>query len=418
MKKLFSIELKKILRNKLTIFIFILTFCTALAFSYLTTGGLYSSRVLPDGTVEDTQGILALKSAKEIEDVGFNELSPENLKPIVHKYQDILNKYGTEIPNDIYVKEIDPYSNILKIFPQIYINEDGTYNYDIFKTITDEQIDQIYETRDKTVEDYIRSQLPGQPFAVEHVLAMNEKVDTPFTYYPLLSSWHNVLAQISIMLLILFFYNSIVIAPIFASEYQSGSIMITRSTKLGRKPLTNVKIKVSILISTLIYFVFMMVFTAVLLILYGIDGMKMPIQMIGITIATPMNLGQLYIISIVVGYLSMIVLNLVTLLLSLKLKNSFYTVIAFIAILILPNIISSFSENGSIFSFLVDIFPTAGVNIYTALCRLNFYKLGSISLWSPWIIMLSTLIWIPILIVLIQKDSSNKDKSKFSYTGR
>ena len=191
-------------------------------------------------------------------------------------------------------------------------------------------------------------------------------------------------------------------APVFAGEYQTGSDSILRCTKYGRAKLAITKILASGSIFVVVFAFGMTIHLLISDLAFGMDCLKSSFQMLFSIINLPnLNLGQLQVILALTGLLSMLASVSFTLFLSAKCKDSLTVLLVSLVILLLPTFVYSALASAT---WISTILPSAGIgmqnNFLYQLINFNYLHIGEMSFWTPYIILISAVIEVPVFLFL------------------
>lgn len=134
---------------------------------------------------------------------------------------------------------------------------------------------------------------------------------------------------------------------------------------------------------------------------FGPECMKTSMQMLfSVTSLPALNLGKLQIVLAVGGLLSLLATASFTLFLSAKCKDSLTVVLIAVAMCLLPIFAySAFETNW--FSFVL---PSAGIGTQNSLlyqlASFNYLHIGQISIWTPYVLLATALVEIPVFLFL------------------
>lgn len=113
----------------------------------------------------------------------------------------------------------------------------------------------------------------------------------------------------------------IVIAPVFAGEYQAGTDAVILSGKYGKTKLTTAKIVAALLFGVLAFTLHVLIAFGIPLVAFGMDGWNLPLQINGTTVPYPLTFLEGTLINLGVIYLVLIAMIGLTLFLSAKIKK-------------------------------------------------------------------------------------------------
>lgn len=112
-----------------------------------------------------------------------------------------------------------------------------------------------------------------------------------------------------------------------------------------------------------------------------------------------LNLGQLQITLAIGGLISLLATVSFTLFLSAKCKDSLSVILIAIVTCLLPIFTYSAGAN-----WLTFILPSAGIGVQNSLLyqltRFNYLHIGQASIWSPYVIIVASIIEIPVFLLL------------------
>ncbi len=190
-------------------------------------------------------------------------------------------------------------------------------------------------------------------------------------------------------------------ASAFASEYQTGSDSILRCTKYGRMKLAVTRILSACCIFTVIFILGMSIHMFILNLAFGTDCLKTSFQMLFSVINLPnINLGQLQVILALAGLFSVLATVSFTLFLSAGCRDSMTMLLISIVVLFLP----VFAYGALDDTWIGGVLPSAGIgmknNFLYQLCDFHFLHIGEMSFWTPYVILASAAVEIPLFLFL------------------
>ena len=142
----------------------------------------------------------------------------------------------------------------------------------------------------------------------------------------------------------------------------------------------------------------MVIHLSIINLAFGAECLKTSFQMLFSIINLPnINLGQLQVILVLSGLLSLLASISCTLFLSAKCKDSLSALLISLAVMLLPTIV--YTALGSSV-WVSTILPSAGIglqnNFLYQLYGFNFLHIGDMSFWTPYIILISAALEIPV----------------------
>lgn len=248
--------------------------------------------------------------------------------------------------------------------------------------------------------DIMNLEQKEHPSAREFATAKYAEVDKPYQLYSGLS--RDAFDYIELYIFILSILCIAMVVPTFANEYQTGSDSIMRCTKNGRVKFSVIRILAAGVIFTVVFIVGMVIHLFIINLAFGAECLKTSFQMLfSIINLANLNLGQLQVILVLAGLLSLLASISCTLFLSAKCRDSLSSLLISLVVMLLPTIIYT-ALGGSV--WLSTILPSAGIglqnNFLYQLYGFNFLYVGDMSFWTPYIILISAAIEIPVFILL------------------
>ena len=357
--RLFCLEVKRILKSRRTLILLAVALFLAVIMAYLPISFESINRPGENGTVIELNGLDAIQFKREYRQQTDGEVTPEKVADALRTYQKYVQEYGTadDIPLDVYT--------------------DASHLNDIMNL---EQED--------------------HPSAKEFATEKYSEVDKPFQLYSGLS--RDAFDYIELYIFILSILCVAIAAPTFANEYQTGSDSIMRCTKNGRVKFAVTRILAAGCIFVVVFIFGMVIHLSIINLAFGTECLKTSFQMLFSIINLPnINLGQLQVILVLAGLLSLLASISCTLFLSAKCKDSLSSLLISLAVMLLPTIIYT-ALGGSV--WISTVLPSAGIglqnNFLYQLYGFNFLYVGDMSFWTPYVILISAVIEIPAFTVL------------------
>ena len=192
---------------------------------------------------------------------------------------------------------------------------------DLMDIEPDEVEQYFYEKCASHLDDIMNLEQKDYPTARQFATDKYAKLNQPLCIYSGMS--RDAFDYIELYILVLSILCIAIAAPVFANEYQTGSDSILRCTKYGRVKLAVTRIMAACSIFIVIFILGMALHLAILNFAFGTDCLKTSFQILFSIISLPnINLGQLQIILVLSGLLSVLATISCTLFLSAKCKDS------------------------------------------------------------------------------------------------
>lgn len=164
--------------------------------------------------------------------------------------------------------------------------------------------------------------------------SMNRQVKTPFEY-AYYEGWSTLISCFELFMFPLLAI-CIVIAPVFASEYQAGTDAMLLSGKYGKTRLVRAKILASLLFGMAAFVIHILAAYAIPLSAFGIDGWDLPVQITNTVIPYPLTFLQAVLVQTGVLFLVLMALIGLTLFLSARMKSPYLVLTVIIPVMFIP----------------------------------------------------------------------------------
>ena len=224
-------------------------------------------------------GFQAIKDEQVMRSDIEGDITQEDIINAITKYQAVLGKYGVDsrykLPNEGSY-EIEDIKPLLHMIEEAYGSEDGLAANILDLSPT--ELPDFYEACISHLENNMVLEQTDHPAAQAAAMTSYSKVSTPFSYYHGISS--SAIEYEGLLIALLLFCCTIVCAPVFSSEYQTGSDNILRCTKYGRKELAITKILSSIIVSSSVFLICFAVWFGFVLAFWGMKGMHTSVQIL------------------------------------------------------------------------------------------------------------------------------------------
>lgn len=343
MKALVRYEFLKILRRKSTLIV--------MAASLLVTAFLFGLPIMQyqtynqDGIIKGFEGIVHEKKQ-------YSELSviltDEYITDIIREYQvlsanpDNVGYDGNEkfLIGDAYWDYVAPRENLLRVISSNYDDPGETNGYN--NTLPEMDLTNganFYQAREDKVEALLNA--PSHVMSEEqkeYWKDLNSNVTTPlqYGYY---GGWKIIISSFELLMFALLAV-CIVIAPVFAGEYQSGTDTVILSGKYGKTKLITAKIVSSLIFGLSAFSLHILVACGLPLVAFGIDGWDLPLQIANTVIPYPFTFLQAVFINLGIIYLVLTAMIALTLLLSAKMKSPYLVLTVLVPVLFIPMFLS------------------------------------------------------------------------------
>lgn len=401
--RLFGLEIKRILKSRRTLILLSAAMLLSVLMAYLPISFEGINRPNEDGTVTELDGLAAIEYKRDLYGATHGEVTAEKVKQALITYQSCVNQYGPveedEFPLEVYIEKIVPILPLLNGISEAFADPTTGIGADWMDIDPNEVEQHYYEKCAEHLNDVMKNEQKNHLSAQQKASEKYAKVDKPFQLYAGMSK--DAFDYIELYILILTILCVAIAAPIFSNEYQTGADSILRATKHGRTRLAVVKISASSMIFILAFALGIAVHLLILNMAFGTDCLKTSFQMLfSIINLSNINLGQLEIILALAGLLSMLASISCTLFLSAKCKDSLTALLVSLVIFLMP--MFAYTALGA--SWISCILPSAGIglqnNLLYQLVNFNYLHIGGMSFWTPYIILVSAAIEVPVFLLL------------------
>lgn len=271
-------EIKKVFskpKNKIAV---ILLFVVLVVTSILTINRVE----YVDENGNHSVGITASRNLREAKNEWAGYLTEDTLRKVLEENTAINN--SKEALSDDIVEQDKAYAKYQGIAGIVDVinsafSEFRDYNPYAANSVSADEVGTIYERRISTLKNWMDS--GEETFTEEEqkfLIQQYENLKTPF-YYEYADGWAALLQNISTFILILALVIGFFVSGIFSDEFQTKADSIFFSAKLGRNKGVLSKMGAGIIIVSVFYIVFVILYTAIVLLVLGADGANCPIQL-------------------------------------------------------------------------------------------------------------------------------------------
>lgn len=399
--RLFRLEIKRNIKSRRTLVLLAASLFMSVAMAYLPIS--FESINCPgeNGEVIELDGLPAIRFKKDYYEKTAGGITPGKLAEALRTYQSYVKEYGTlgDVPLDTYIENIMAIRPMLRGLTEAFADPKTGAGADLMDIDPDEVEQYFYEKCVSHLEDVMNLEQKEYETAGQFAADKYANIDQPFYLYSGMSI--DAFDYTTLYILVLSILCVAIAAPIFANEYQTGSDSILRCTKYGRMKLAVTRILAACCIFIVVFILGMSLHLLILNLAFGTDCLKTSIQMLFSVINLPnINLGQLQIILVLAGLLSVLATISCTLFLSARCRDSLTVLLISIVVLFLP--IFAYGALGN--TWIGGVLPSAGIgmknNFLYQLCDFHFLHIGKASFWTPYVILISAAVEIPVFLLL------------------
>lgn len=277
---------------------------------------------------------------------------------------------------DAYWNEIAPREKLLNMIAKNYVNPNESVSYNIFPDLDVTDGAKFYQA----METKFDAQLNSSSLALsdeqkEYWSNMASKVDTPlqYGYY---EGWEIIISSFELLMFAILVI-CIVIAPVFSGEYQARTDAVILSGKYGKTKLITAKIIASLAFGMVAFVLHIVVACGIPLMIFGVDGWNLPVQIANTTIPYPFTFLQATLINIGIVCLVLLAMIGLTLLLSSRMKSPYLVLIVLIPVLFIPMFLS---PNGTTGAYNMTLFLLPYRAVMPELGKYISYQVGNLVL--------------------------------------
>lgn len=401
--RLLKLEIKRVLKTRMTQIILLAALLFSALLAYIPATFVYSSYIDEDGNEVVLQGLDAIRREKEITGNISGDITSKTISYALKTYQDCLKEYGvqnaSELPDGVYEERIAPVSPLFHCIREAYADPNTGFAADLAE-LDPNDMEEFYTACQKHLNSIMKMEQKTHPAAQNAASDLYSRVKTPFTYRFGITS--DAMDYETILMFLILLCCTVICAPVFSAEYQTGGDSILRCTKYGRNRLAITKIVSAVIISAGCLTLCSAVWMGITGILFGKAGMSTSMQIIFSVISLPnMNMGQLQLVVAAVSGLVLLASICFTLFVSANSNNNVQAMALSLLFCILP-IITYVILPENISNFVNCILPSGGIGLQNSflydLIDLKFLNAGSISIWTPYSIVFMSLVEIPLFI--------------------
>ena len=339
----------------------------AVLFSVFAISGV--RYIVSDGTVYKGIGAARLLSAEKNQWKG--ELTPDVLAEIVSEEKAIDAQYpGDEgVSDDVYAQKEQSYMDIEDMINSMLSKEDD-YNPYAIRSLTKGQAQDIYAIRQSNIKQVIKEEATTSE-QQKYLKTLYQKEKTPF-YYEAAESWKAISLLGEEYSLVIVLLVGFLAAGIFSDEFQYKADAIFFSTKCGRTKAVHAKIRSGLIITTIVYWICMAVYTAISLSVMGVGGVHTSIQTEWCYGIYSMTYGQYYLTILLSGFIASLLSASIAMLLSAQLHSA--TIASCIPFVLFC--VSPFLGRAIPFHTFFNLTPDQLMNVCNSVKNVIVYQMG------------------------------------------
>lgn len=279
----------------------------------------------------------------------------------------------------------------------------GLYDYDylLADRLSEDVAPDFYDNRVKLLRNYLYEEGSGgftlySEAEKQFLIRQYENIETPFQvdYF---KGWDQLIYVSPGLIMMSVLVICYLASGIFANEFRWKADAVFFSTDYGRTKANAAKIKAGIVMVTMLYWISVACYTLYVLCYLGFDGMNVPIQFSMWNSFYNLSHGQVYALTVLLGYLGALFFAMLTMWVSAKTKSAVFAVTLPFIFIMLPSFLGDIKSLDKILCLLPDKLLSMGQDIrYFYLCSFGSKVYGAYQV-LPWFYSLLALCLIPVL---------------------
>ena len=397
-KKCFSKTANKIGLLILTVVLIIVSYFAVTYVDYVDEDG------------NNRTGIIAVRSLRDMKNQWAGYITEDVLREVIVQNA-LVNASAEYQSNDVqennkaYSKK-QGFSDIRDMINHAFCGF-REYNYYRADSVTTEEVSEFYTKRISNLEEWLYSDEAKDQFTdmeKQFLIKQYEQLEIPL-YYEYADGWIALLEYAPSIIMLTVLITSFFVSGIFSNEFQLKADAIYFSTKYGRNKAVKSKVEAGGIIITIIYWVVVLLYSAIVLGILGADGANCAIQAGFGSWKSFYNITYFenYLLTMVGGYIGSLFILTISMLISAKTKSTVLSVTVPFIFVFLPSFLSGFSALTEILGLL----PDQLLQMNVAIKYFNLYQFGDRVIGAvPIIMILYAVLYVfmlPILYRVYQK---------------
>lgn len=368
-------EFRKIFRKKSTVIILLIT----VLISIFSCGAVLLGDIYENGKPVESQIEAMNKDRSYARALDSRMIDETILLEMSMAYGKIPVNEGYRQTSE-YQQYARPYASIYALARQVY-GASEPFNVDNAKILTSQKAKTFYDIRNEIVKSNIQ-EMNASDATKQKLIELNSQVDTPFEF-----SYSDGYTRFFTMMyttgMLVCFVAAILLAPLFAGEYSSGTDQVILTSKHGKGKLILAKLFVGFITALGLSLIFSMLTYFQCMLTYGFDGANAAIQLFRPLDVYPLTMSQLALLCIICVMSGTLLTCAINMLLSAKLKSAFSVIILIGILMIVPMFIND-PGISVLLSNLMNLLPTNMMALWTQLDA-QLFELGNLSI-EPYVL--------------------------------
>lgn len=366
-KKVFSKTANKIGLLILTVVLIIVSYFAVTYVDYVDEDG------------NNRTGIIAVRSLRDMKNQWAGYITEDVLREVIVQNA-LVNASAEYQSNDVqennkaYSKK-QGFSDIRDMINHAFCGF-REYNYYRADSVTTEEVSEFYTKRISNLEEWLYSDEAKDQFTdmeKQFLIKQYEQLEIPL-YYEYADGWIALLEYAPSIIMLTVLITSFFVSGIFSNEFQLKADAIYFSTKYGRNKAVKSKVEAGGIIITIIYWVVVLLYSAIVLGILGADGANCAIQAGFGSWKSFYNITYFEncLLTMMGGYIGSLFILTISMLISAKTKSTVLSVTVPFIFVFLPSFLSGFSALTEILGLL----PDQLLQMNVAIKYFNLYQFG------------------------------------------
>lgn len=217
------------------------------------------------------------------------------------------------------------------------------YNYYLPDSLSPEAASEFYPNRIKNLKEWLDTEAAGEFTEGEKAYLIDnyESLETPL-YYDYQDGWYSLFQYAPTVIMVTTLVLGFLCAGIFSSEFQQRASAVFYASFYGRDRAVAAKIKAGLVVVTVIYWSMILLYTVLVLGIFGADGAGCQIQSTSSGWKSIYHITNLqeYLLTVFGGYAGCLFMMLLTMLVSAKTNSAVLAVLVPFVLIFLPSFLS------------------------------------------------------------------------------
>lgn len=250
------------------------------------------------------------------------------------------------------------------------------YDYYLADRLTPDDAARFYSSRTALLRAWLMDQEQQDRYTPQkqaYLLEQYESQPTPW-YYDYTKGWTQCFEYSPTVVMVTMLVLGYLVAGIFSNEFAWRSDAIFFSSFHGRGKAVRAKLWAGLGLITLVYWVMLLVFFAVVLGYLGWEGWNCPVQLDRWKVFYHLDMWQAALLTLLGGYIGCLFMGALTMLCSAKTRSAVLAVVVPFVLIFLPTFLGNLSE--APIGQALGLLPDRLLQLPTALSLFDLYQFG------------------------------------------